>query len=188
MPSLLFIEDLFDLVIVRIEIHVGFANQLAFARLQVVSKNTGRSIEAGKTVKRFGLIAATAETAGRSNPGKFDLPNKLSRQIKNFDLGFGILEVIDDQEITDQTSAFHGFVGLRHDDLPVLFGRIVDVNHQNTLLGSVVVRFEIKPAALIAQEGVFVIKVVDQHLAVLHPAPPATCTSRDNDRRSLARP
>ena len=102
------VEDLFDDVVIRIKLHLGLADKLAFSRQNIIAINTGRGVDAIEGIEGLRLASLSTETRGRSDSRKVDFSNQLPAYIEEFDLRLCVFEILGDKDVSDDTDIGEG--------------------------------------------------------------------------------
>ncbi len=156
------IEHLLDLVILRLELHLGPPQQTTGAGREVVVINARRRGNAGKAVEGLPIGPLAAETEGRTDARQSDVADELARERKNLYPAYNVLEISGDKLIAHQVHLDQGGLALRDDLLPIGRLRPPHVNGNKPPARGSHVGLEEQHRSVVADIGILVLEIVDQ--------------------------
>ena len=160
------VEHLFRSVVFGVEFHFGTLIQGRFARCEVVTVNGRRCREVGQRIEGLRFAFFTGESACRSDGGQLDFPNELAVPVVLVNLALGILQVGSHQIVARFADDLKHILRIFGDNL-LDHRRIIQVDADHAVVGSIEVGTHVKFIVLGANNLVVVGKAGKQHLELL---------------------
>ena len=104
-----FVFDLFDFVIIPVDIDFRLAEKFTFARFHIVTVNCWRCVVARIAIKSFCFVTLSAKTSRRTDSRKFYFADKFSFEVVNSELRVSVFQIIQDKLVVDKINALQSF-------------------------------------------------------------------------------
>ena len=154
-------EHLVGLVLLEVEGNVGGPVGLRFARGEVVAVDRRREEERGEGEVEDLVLPGPAQLSDRADAGKRHVPLEGAVHGVDGEAALRVVEIAEDEAVPDDARNEQGVLALRDDLQPVAGIRAPDVDRHHPVARRVVVGQEVETLAVVAEEVVGGVELVE---------------------------